>query len=72
MAENQPRMHRRKRSKAKTLSQQQNAKRKKNSASRPRMEAVGRVEAITAITNSHAELFVARKLTFSEPETEGT
>jgi ADP-ribose pyrophosphatase len=33
---------------------------------------VGRVESITAITNSHADLFIARGLTFAEPETEGS
>ena len=33
---------------------------------------VGRIESLTAITNSHAELFVATNLKFAEPETEGT
>lgn len=33
---------------------------------------LGRVEALTAITNSHADLFIARKLKFTEPDTEGT
>jgi len=33
---------------------------------------VGRVEVLTAISNSHADLFIARKLTFGEPETEGS
>ena len=33
---------------------------------------VGRVEVLTAITNSHADLFIARGLTFGESNTEGT
>ncbi|MEP7213080.1 MAG: NUDIX hydrolase [Acidobacteriota bacterium] len=33
---------------------------------------VGRIESLTSITNSHADLFIAHKLTFGKPETEGT
>ena len=34
--------------------------------------SVGRMESLTSITNSHADLFIARKLAFGKPETEGT
>jgi 8-oxo-dGTP pyrophosphatase MutT (NUDIX family) len=33
---------------------------------------IGRMEAVTSITNSHADLYLAQKLKFSKPETEGT